>query len=171
MKHKYIIAAAALVSLLLVVPTSSAGLVDAAAAPAAVGSGGSGTRNATQEAPCAPYCSLADVGQRPPYYGEVSSARGLKAALAARAYKREVVVITSDAARLDSALQAALSLRRVGHGHIVFVATGARACRAVAAAVPDLGCAWLERDAHWPDDGWWGPITALHQAKERLALR
>ncbi|KAI8472118.1 MAG: hypothetical protein J3K34DRAFT_520008 [Monoraphidium minutum] len=115
--------------------------------------------------PCEPYCSLGAVK---PFYGDISSSGGLKAALAARSFRREVILMISEARRLDANLGAWYSLRALGLGHVLFVSTDAATCRAVEMLEPELGCTWQERGDMPPH---WGPLLVLFQAKERVALR
>jgi len=87
-----------------------------------------------QHASCLPYCSLSSVR---PFYGDITSSGGLKAALAARSFSKEVILMLSDAHRLDSSLSAVSNLKRLGFGHILFVSTDPLTCRAVGGC----GCA------------------------------
>jgi hypothetical protein len=56
---------------------------------------------------------------------------GLRAALAARSHRGEVILMISEARRLDVNLNAWYSLRALGMGHVLFVSTDPAACRAV----------------------------------------
>jgi hypothetical protein len=94
-------------------------------------------RSAGADSPtCAPYCSLSAVN---PFYGDVSSSGGLRAALAARTFKRQLILMPSDAHRLEAALAGVASLRRLGLGHVLFVSTDPLTCRAVGGRLGRMG--------------------------------
>jgi hypothetical protein len=133
------LAAALLLAMAAVGAAAAAGAAPRAAPPAQGGSAAPG---------CAPYCSLNAVT---PFYGDVSSSGGLRAALAARAFARQLILLPADARRLESALAGAASLRRLGLGHVLFVSTDPLTCRAV------------RRGWWWPRwcGGGWGGAQAL----------
>lgn len=87
------------------------------------------------------YCSL---GKTKPFMGEVDSGLGLRAALAARSYRREVILMATDAQHVLQALQAVSDLRRLGLEHVMMMSSSGPDCVRVAGAMPALGCVWLD---------------------------
>ena len=55
---------------------------------------------------------------------------------------QEVIIMVSDLRRLDSFLQAADSLKRLGLTNILLLSHSEDMCNTIHPVVPDIGCAW-----------------------------
>jgi hypothetical protein len=123
---------------------TAAGRAAAAARLAALGRGESD--GDLPDLPCraSGYCSL---GRVRPYHGEVDSTAGLRAALKAASFRREVILITiGDNGHVLGASLAA-SLAHLGLAHVMLFAADAAACARLPPALEHLSCAWS--DAEW----------------------
>ncbi|EFJ41466.1 hypothetical protein VOLCADRAFT_98512 [Volvox carteri f. nagariensis] len=89
------------------------------------------------------YCSL---GRTKPYLGEVDTAVGLRRALVARSYRREVILMATDAKHVLGAIQAVTNLRRLGLDNVLMLGDSGPECVRVASALPSTGCVWMEWD-------------------------
>ena len=67
---------------------------------------------------------------------------GLRAALSARSYKRELIVMGTTASRLLTAVQAVYMLRKLGYGHFLMMSVSRKDCSSITQMEPSMGCAW-----------------------------
>ena len=70
------------------------------------------------------------------------SGEGLRAALEARSFRQEVILMVTDRNRLDGFLQGSKSLYALGLHHILLLAMTQEECELVKAVVPAVGCGW-----------------------------
>ena len=67
---------------------------------------------------------------------------GLRAALAARSYRQELIVMSTTSNRMLQTLQAVYNLRKLGIDHVLLISTDKVQCAAVTALEPQVGCVW-----------------------------
>ena len=67
---------------------------------------------------------------------------GLKAALDARSFRQEVILMVTDRKRIDGFLQGTKSLHQLGLHHILLLAISQDECALVNNVVPEVGCGW-----------------------------
>ena len=67
---------------------------------------------------------------------------GLRAALSARSYKHELIVMGTTASRLLTAVQAVYMLRKLGYGHFLMMSVSRKDCSSITLMEPSMGCAW-----------------------------
>lgn len=70
------------------------------------------------------------------------SGDGLKAALNARSFRQEVILMVTDRKRIDGFLQGAKSLHLLGLHHILLLGLTEEECEGANAVVPEIGCGW-----------------------------
>ncbi|KAG2441348.1 hypothetical protein HYH02_009940 [Chlamydomonas schloesseri] len=87
---------------------------------------------------------LCSIGKTAPYVGNVDSSAGLRAALEARSFKREVILMSTDSEQLLPVRQAVHNLLRLGLEHVLLMSASGPDCVRVAGAVPSAGCVWLD---------------------------
>eukprot|EP00198_Chlamydomonas_reinhardtii_P005663 XP_001694999.1 predicted protein [Chlamydomonas reinhardtii] len=87
---------------------------------------------------------LCSIGKTAPYVGNVDSSTGLHAALEARSYRREVILMATDSEQLLPVRQAVHNLLRLGLEHVLLMSASGPDCVRVAGAVPSAGCVWLD---------------------------
>lgn len=75
--------------------------------------------------------------------------------------------MVSDHVRIDSFLQAANSMHRLGLGHILLLSLTKADCEAINQVVPDIGCGWTT--FVYPHD--FGPVFALWSLRYRTLAR
>ncbi|GAX73294.1 hypothetical protein CEUSTIGMA_g748.t1 [Chlamydomonas eustigma] len=84
------------------------------------------------------YCSL---GKVQPWTGDVWPSVGLKASVAARSFKKELIVIGES--RTNPFMQAYLEFRHLGIGHIMWITNRQEKCEHAEMIFPkELGCGW-----------------------------
>ncbi|KAG2437206.1 hypothetical protein HXX76_005869 [Chlamydomonas incerta] len=89
-------------------------------------------------------CGLCSIGKTAPYVGNVDSNTGLRAALEARSFRREVILMATDSEQLLPVRQAVHNLLRLGLEHVLVMSASGPDCVRVAGAVPSAGCVWLD---------------------------
>ena len=67
---------------------------------------------------------------------------GLKAALEARSFRQEVILMVTDRKRIDGFLQGTKSLYKLGFHHVLLLAMTKDECELVNTVVPEVGCGW-----------------------------
>lgn len=67
---------------------------------------------------------------------------GLKAALEARSFRQEVILMVATRNRIDGFLQGTKSLHTLGFHHILLLALTKGECELVNTIVPEVGCGW-----------------------------
>ncbi|KAG2435830.1 hypothetical protein HXX76_007025 [Chlamydomonas incerta] len=140
--------------------------------PPGAAAAASATAGAGYSLPCerSGYCSL---GKTKPYVGEVDSSLGLRAALAARSFRREVILMSSDSERMLPAMMAVQNLLRLGLEHVLMMSSSGADCVRVAGAVPTAGCVWLdfELPVFGADREFVVPAIPMWHNRYRLAAR
>lgn len=92
------------------------------------------------------YCSLGRVG--PHYVGEADSTQGLRAALTAAAFKREVIMITIGDTSDVLGFNLLVQLWRLGIAHVILLGRDAASCeRLQTAGYRNVTCVWSR--AQW----------------------
>ncbi|KAK9823876.1 hypothetical protein WJX72_006124 [[Myrmecia] bisecta] len=89
--------------------------------------------------PSQEFCS---VGQLRPFCGDIDKPGGLKQALEARNYHKEIIHFMAAAKQLDAALNLVFNLHALGYNHFLLHADSAATCDLAMAAMPDIGCGW-----------------------------
>ncbi|PNH07950.1 hypothetical protein TSOC_005537 [Tetrabaena socialis] len=82
---------------------------------------------------------MCSVGQVQPYSDDIRPSPALKACLAARSYRREVILLTET--RLNPVYQTFRTLLSLGYEHVVLLSLPDRCARSTA-LWPRLGCVW-----------------------------
>ncbi|KAL0053604.1 hypothetical protein WJX82_008204 [Trebouxia sp. C0006] len=85
-----------------------------------------------------------------PYFGDIFSGEGLRAALQARSFRQEVILMVSDHKRIDGFLQGARSLQLLGLNHILLLSLTESECKLIRNVVPEIGCGWTTFES--PED-------------------
>ena len=76
----------------------------------------------------------------PPSYPRTGSV--LRAALEARSYKKEVVLIANSLHKLGGLVQLVANLEVLGYGHVLLLSYNQEECEGLVKLLPHLGCVW-----------------------------
>eukprot|EP00197_Chlamydomonas_leiostraca_P006890 CAMPEP_0202886206 /NCGR_PEP_ID=MMETSP1391-20130828/42057_1 /ASSEMBLY_ACC=CAM_ASM_000867 /TAXON_ID=1034604 /ORGANISM="Chlamydomonas leiostraca, Strain SAG 11-49" /LENGTH=393 /DNA_ID=CAMNT_0049569475 /DNA_START=19 /DNA_END=1197 /DNA_ORIENTATION=- len=87
-------------------------------------------------------CTICSKGKTTPFVGDIETSDAFRAAVAARSYKHELIVIVATAERLLAAMQLVENLDRLGMEHVMLVGDSQAGCAALFLHAPHIGCVW-----------------------------
>eukprot|EP00887_Chlorella_sp_A99_P003475 scaffold7.g3475.t1 len=116
------------------------------AAQAGEAEGGAGQSGGKLSCEESGMCSIGKLG--PPYVGEVDSTQGFKKALAAAAFKKEVVLAAHGDISPDIGMNFVFSMWEQGLANVMVLALDAASCEPITRVYKNVTCVWST--ARWP---------------------